>query len=35
MNQFEKQFQEFETQVKKIQEFWINFITSSLKQFTK
>ena len=35
MNQFEKQFQEFETQVKKIQEFWINFTTSSLKQFTK
>jgi hypothetical protein len=35
MSQFEKQFQEFEAQVKKIQEFWVNAVISSLKQFTK
>jgi hypothetical protein len=33
MFDFEKQLQEFEAQVKKIQRFWINAIVTSLKQF--
>ena len=35
MSEFEKQYQEFEAQVKKIQEFWVNAFITSLKQFTK
>jgi hypothetical protein len=35
MSDFEKQFQEFEAQVKKIQDFWIDTIITSLKQFQK
>jgi hypothetical protein len=35
MSDFEKQFQEFEAQVKKIQDFWIDAIVTGLKQFQK
>jgi hypothetical protein len=35
MSDFEKQFQEFEAQVKKISDFWIDTIITSLKQFQK
>ena len=30
-----KQYEELAERIKEINEFWINFITSSLKQFTK
>jgi len=32
---FEKKYKEFEAQVKQVNEFWINAIISSLKQFIK
>jgi hypothetical protein len=35
MSQFEKQFQEFEAQVKKISDFWIDAIITSLKALQK
>jgi hypothetical protein len=35
MYDFEKQFQEFEAQVKKISDFWIDAIITSFKQFQK
>lgn len=35
MSQFEKQYQEFEAQVKKIQAFWIDTIITSLKALQK
>ena len=35
MSEFEKKYQEFETQLKQIQEFWINAFITGLKQFTK
>ena len=31
----EKKYKEFEAQVKQINEFWINAVISSLKQFVK
>jgi len=33
MSQFEKQFQEFEAQVKKVSDFWTNLMLTSAKEF--
>ena len=33
--EIEKKYKEFEAQVKQVNEFWINAVISSLKQFVK